>query len=180
MVRGFAWRSAGHGIVFYKLKGIARQGSTNKNAPQAMQENKYMTNSQKTDGKQADGKFAPGNSIGKKFPSGSSGNPNGRPKLTRLTEALREQLAEAMPGADESTIAESLARALIREGLSGDVQAIREIADRTEGKPKQAIDLDLQVSDWKVLAKNYGIPTSDIIAEAQLLIAEFIDGSSDE
>jgi hypothetical protein len=134
MVRGFAWRSAGHGIVFYKLKGIARQASTNKNAPQAMQENKYMTNSQKTDGKQADGKFAPGNSIGKKFPSGSSGNPNGRPKLTKLTEALRQQLAEINPDATEETIAEQIAKTLIRLAISGDIAAIKECFDRAEGK----------------------------------------------
>jgi hypothetical protein len=107
-------------------------------------------------------------------------NTLGRPKLTRLSEALRQQLAEAMPGASEQTIAEEIAKTLIKLALSGDVQAIREIADRTEGKPKQAIDLDLQISDWKSEAQRYGLSESDIVNEAKLLIAEFADGSSDE
>jgi hypothetical protein len=101
-----------------------------------------MTNSQKTNGEQtATGKFAPGNKIGNRFPKGETGNPNGRPKLTKLTEALREQLAEAMPGADEQTIAEEIAKTLIRLALSGDIAAIRECFDRAEGKAPLTLDV---------------------------------------
>ncbi len=136
---------------------------------------------QKTDAKQTQkNKFPPGNKIGKQFPPGQTGNRNGRPKLTRLTEALREQLAETNPDAPEETIAEQIARALIREAISGNVQAAREIGDRTEGKPKQAIDLDLQINDWRTLAKNYSLNEEDVIKEARLLIAESIDDSSDQ
>jgi hypothetical protein len=138
-----------------------------------------MTNSQNTDGKQSDGRFAHGNSSGKKFPPGISGNPNGRPKLTRLTECLREQLAEAMPGASESTIAEEIAKTLIKLALSGDVSAIKEIGNRTEGLPRQSLDLDLQISDWRTLAKNYSLSEQDVINEARLLI-ESIDDSGGE
>ncbi len=140
-----------------------------------------MEDLRKTDEKQTvKGKFAPGNKIGKQFPKGTSGNPNGRPKLTKLTDALREQLAEAVPNAPEKTIAEAIARALIREAVSGNVQAAREIADRTEGKPKQAIDLDLQINDWRALAQNYSLNEQDVIDEAKLLIAESIADSSGE
>jgi len=38
---------------------------------------------------------------------------------------------------------------LITEAIGGNVQAIREIGDRTEGKPAQAIALDLEVKDWR-------------------------------
>ena len=140
-----------------------------------------MTKETKTDGKQtAKGKFPPGNKIGKQFPPGVSGNPQGRPKLTRLTDALREQLAETNPDAPEETQAEAIARTLIREAISGNVQAAREIADRTEGKPKQAIDLDLQINDWRTLAKNYSLSEQDVINEARLLIEQSVIDSSGE
>jgi hypothetical protein len=140
-----------------------------------------ITKDTKTGAKQAQkNKFPPGNKLGKKFVDGVSGNPSGRPKLTRLTEALREQLAETLPDAPERTIAEAIARALIREAVSGNVQAAREIADRTEGKPKQSIDVDLQVKDWRALAQNYGVTEADVINEAKLLIAESAADSSGE
>ncbi len=140
-----------------------------------------MENLKKTSGKQAvKGKFPPGNKIGPRFPKGVSGNKNGRPKLTKLTEALREQLAEAMPNAPERTVAEQIARALIREAVKGNVQAIREIGDRTEGKPAQKLDLDLQINDWRTEAQKYGVTEADVIREAKLLIAESAVDSSGE
>jgi hypothetical protein len=140
-----------------------------------------MADLKKTSAKQAQkNKFPPGNKVGPRFPKGVSGNPSGRPKLTKLTEALREQLAETLPDAPEETIAESIARALIKEAKSGNVQAAREIADRTEGKPKQSIDVDLQVKDWRQLAQTYGITEADVINEAKLLIAESAADSSGE
>ena len=141
---------------------------------------KGMTDLMKTNAKQTQkNKFPPGNKIGNRFKKGETGNPQGRPKLTKLTEALREQLAEINPDAPEETIAEQIARALISEAKTGNVQAIREIADRTEGKPKQAIDLDLQINDWRTLAANYGVSEKDVLEQAKLLI-ESIDDSSGE
>ncbi len=140
-----------------------------------------MEDLKKTNGKQTvKGKFAPGNKIGNRFQKGETGNPNGWPKLTRLTDALRQQLAETSADATEETQAEQIARALIREAISGNVQAIREIADRCEGKPMQKVDLDLQIKDWRTLAKNYGVTETDVIREAKLLIAESNDDSSGE
>jgi hypothetical protein len=107
-------------------------------------------------------------------------NTLGRPKKTLLSEAIREQIAVVMPGADEQTFAEAIAETLIKLAVAGDVAAIREIADRTEGKPKQAIDLDMQINDWRILAKNYSLNEEDVIREAKLLIAESIDDSSGE
>jgi hypothetical protein len=139
-----------------------------------------MNDLEKTNGKQTQrNKFAHGNKIGNRFKKGETGNRNGRPKLTRLTEALREQLAEANPDAPEETVAEQIARALISEAKIGNVQAAREIADRTEGKPKQTLDLDLQINDWRTLAKNYSLNEEDVIREAKLLIESVNDSSGE-
>ena len=88
------------------------------------------------------------------FKPGQSGNPNGRPSnVNTFSNTARELLA-----ADEINITWSLngkpktlnvkgnkdfyhglVAALIMEGLKGNVQAIRELVDRTEGKPLQTI-----------------------------------------
>jgi predicted transcriptional regulator len=85
-----------------------------------------------------------------------------------------------MPNAPDRTVAEAIARALIKEAVTGNVQAIREIADRTEGKPKQAIDLDMQINDWRKLAQNYGVSETDVLNEAKLLIEQSVIDSSGE
>lgn len=73
------------------------------------------------------------------FEPGQSGNPGGRPKTKPFKEALMmEALAcergdpcEALPGSLRWN-----ARKLLEQG---DVQAIKELADRTDGKVAQAI-----------------------------------------
>ncbi len=127
---------------------------------------------QQTGNKRPDGTFAPGNKLGNRFKPGASGNPKGRPKLTLLSEAIRAQLACAAPDADERTYAEVIAEKLCAEAAAGNVAAAREIADRTEGKAKQAIDVDLAIFDWRELARAHGLSEQDVIREAQRLIAE--------
>lgn len=73
----------------------------------------------------------------KPFPKGVSGNPAGRPKKALLSDALRRQLAIAVPGMSEKTQAEAIAAALISEAIAGNVQAAREVGDRTEGNPRK-------------------------------------------
>ncbi len=124
------------------------------------------------DDKQKDGTFAPGHTLGNRFQKGQSGNPSGRPRLTKLTDALREQLAETNPNAPEETVAEEIARALISEAKIGNVQAIREIGDRTEGKARQAIDLDVSVQDWRSIASSAGLTEEEFIDESKLYVAE--------
>ncbi len=121
------------------------------------------------------GDFAPGNKFGHRFAPGESGNPNGRPRVDSLTEALREQLAEIMPHADERTTAEYLARALIRQALKGNVAALSLIADRTEGKAKQSLDIDVSVKDWRAAARQHGLDLDDVRREAQYLLSESAD-----
>jgi len=111
------------------------------------------------------------------FPKGVSGNPAGRPKSITLSEALRLQLAKVSPHAAERTYAEEIARVLCVNATRGNVNAAREIADRTEGKPKQAIDVEMNVNDWRQIARAHGLSEEDVIREAQRLIESATDSS---
>jgi hypothetical protein len=107
------------------------------------------------------------------FKPGQSGNPAGRPKSITLSEAMRLELAKMLPGdTQERTFAEVIAQQLVRAAATGNILAAKEIADRTEGKPKQAIAMDMNVTDWRELARQNGLNEADVIGEAQRLIAE--------
>lgn len=106
----------------------------------------------------------------KPFPKGVSGNPAGRPKAVTLSEAYRQQLAAQKTEGDESTYAEVIAKMVCEEAAKGNVMAAREIADRTEGKPKQAIDVDMKLFDWRELARANGLSEQDVLNEAKRLI----------
>ena len=72
--------------------------------------------------------FQPGNKLG-----------HGRPPARKsLTEALRVALAERLP--DGRTVNRAIADALVNKAMAGDIQAIKEIADRVEGRPPIQVD----------------------------------------
>lgn len=70
------------------------------------------------------------------FKPGQSGNPGGLPKGTpKVSIALMKLLAgDAAEAFTAKSRAESIALALFNRANTGDVAAIREISDRTEGK----------------------------------------------
>lgn len=86
------------------------------------------------------------------FKPGESGNPKGRPKGKSLTTILSNMLDSKIEIKNPLTnkkervsIAEGLAIKLIYNGLSkgkNNIQAIKEIMDRTEGKALQNIVLE--------------------------------------
>ena len=123
------------------------------------------------DGRDAQGRFT--KDTPNTFKPGQSGNPKGRPKSVTLSEALRLELAKAHPQGDgEQTYAEAIAAILCQTAAQGNILAAKEIADRTEGKPKQVLDVDLTVMDWRELAHAHGLNEQDVINEARRLIAE--------
>lgn len=78
-----------------------------------------------------------------RWKKGQSGNPSGRPKSKTLSDAYRNKLEESVPNDPESrTWAELIAEAQVRDAVRGNVQAAREIADRTEGRARQAIEFE--------------------------------------
>ena len=69
---------------------------------------------------------------------GQSGNPGGRPRTAKLSEACRAKLASPMPGDPENrSFAEAIADKLAQQALKGDIRAAQELADRAEGRPSQ-------------------------------------------
>ena len=76
------------------------------------------------------------------FQKGQSGNPNGRPKSSKrfkdaLNLAVHERMDEKpLRGVETGchTYLRRAAEALVEKALSGDIRAIREVADRLDGK----------------------------------------------
>lgn len=95
--------------------------------------------------KPTDPDYKPGGVTGKGFKPGQSGNPSGRPKYKLLSEAYRAKLAEELP--DGRTIAEAIVDAMTKLAMKGKYMHASEIADRVEGKPRQAYDVELSVND---------------------------------
>jgi hypothetical protein len=80
------------------------------------------------------------------FKPGQSGNPRGRPKKgLAFAEVLRERLMQAASDdpADRRTKLEMVVDALIDQARSRDVQAIREIAARLDGRVPEATPFEL-------------------------------------
>jgi len=75
-----------------------------------------------------------------KFKPGQSGNPGGRPKRGPLTDAYERALSQLIPGDKEGrTIADLIAAALVKQAAKGNLAAVRELADRVEGKAVQPV-----------------------------------------
>jgi len=122
-------------------------------------------------GRDDKGRFAAGNPNG--FQPGQSGNPAGRPKSLTLSEAFRRQLSQPVPNDPHGrTFAEVIAERMCVAASGGDVSAAREIADRVEGKPKQSVNLDMNVNDWRAVAQAHGLNEQDVLREAQRLIEQ--------
>jgi hypothetical protein len=79
-----------------------------------------------------------------RWKTGQSGNPAGRPKSRTLSEELRARLQEQYPGKPAATYGRMVAHKLIDLAIDGEIGAIKEVYDRVEGKPRQAIDISVE------------------------------------
>lgn len=73
------------------------------------------------------------------FEKGQSGNPNGRPKLPDISEALGKVLNEEKDGLKAL---DAVLTALRNKAIKGDVRAIQELLDRAYGKSKQTMEVN--------------------------------------
>jgi len=89
--------------------------------------------------------FKKGNTSGieTRFTPGQSPNPGGRAKSALLSEAYRRKLADLVPNDPKGrTFSELIADAMVNEAIKGKVHAASEINDRTEGKPRQEVEVN--------------------------------------
>ena len=94
----------------------------------------------KTTGKQRENQGErPGGITGKGFLRGQSGNPQGRPRTAKFSDAAR-RLAEEI-GQSGRTGAEQLAEHCFRQALKGSARHAELFLNYTEGKPKQGVEL---------------------------------------
>lgn len=72
------------------------------------------------------------------IPKGTTPNPGGQFADKPFRESLRRALLRE--GKDKAIALDKIAQALIDAALEGNVQAMKEIADRTDGKAMQAME----------------------------------------
>lgn len=82
------------------------------------------------------------------FAKGKSGNPGGRSNEKLWRAAIMRAVHRNTGEKDQTKALEKVADACIRAAMDGDMQAIKEIGDRLDGKPAQAIigDSDSPIS----------------------------------
>jgi|TARA_Y100000034_G_scaffold101145_1_gene125197 hypothetical protein len=91
--------------------------------------------SEQTANRRKNGQFGNGNNIGKQFKPGQSGNLNGRRNSAK--DILNKLLD--LPKNDK-TRRERLMDKLIAMAERGNLNAIKEVMDRTEGKSKEYVE----------------------------------------
>lgn len=93
--------------------------------------------------------------VGKPFQPGQSGNPAGRPKSRPFKEAIDRALKSV---GDDSDALEAIATALLVKARAGDIAAIKELADRLDGKVAQTISGDDSLDPITVRTIVTGVP----------------------
>ena len=126
------------------------------------------------------GKFTKGNQIGRKFERGQAANPDGRNAFgVKVSAILKRRLSETLPDMDNQTIAEAVAEKLITMALAGDLNALKELIDRTEGRTPQTVDMDVSVKDWRQTVESFDISMDELTDEINKLLSSGTDDGTE-
>jgi hypothetical protein len=97
----------------------------------------------------------------------ASPNPGGRPSKTPLSDAYRRLLETPYPGDERGrTYVERIAEVVCYEAGGGDLAAIREITDRTEGRPRQNVEMNPMNFDLSRLTPEQRLQLAKLLALA--------------
>jgi Family of unknown function (DUF5681) len=90
---------------------------------------------------------------------GQSGNPAGKKPGTLKEKPYRDALRMEIAAAEDFKGLRSIARAHLEKARSGDMAAIKELADRLDGRPAQAVVGDDEANPISVVFT--GVPRAD-------------------
>ncbi len=129
------------------------------------------------------------------FKEGDVPNPNGRPvgaidiknRLAKMLENIAPDkvqnsaaIAAFCAGISQITNIDAVnARLLFCAIVEGEAWAVKEVFDRIAGKPTQAIDLDVSVQDWRVIAADAGLTEEEFLYETKLFVDKQLDNGFD-
>lgn len=82
-----------------------------------------------------------GQTSNTKFKPGQSGNLKGRPKREWTWAGLYEDAVDKYAGKGKEKVKEVVAKRLADLASTGDIVAIKELANRMDGMPKQSTDI---------------------------------------
>ena len=87
------------------------------------------------------------------FKPGKSGNPKGRPKAEWTWSGLLKETLEELDEATGQEKKYAIVKALYKQAVKGNIQAIKEYGDRIDGRAKQSIELeaDIKVTEYEKL-----------------------------